>query len=153
MAKTNASPLAQLDETLDLYFGKKAPALPTNVKEIIVKVAPWLAVVLVILFLLGLPALLAVFGIGAMFAPVGMMGGVNYGATYIISLVLMIVTVVLEALAIPGLFKRTKAGWNFLFYSTLVGIISNVLSLNISGIILGVLIPLYFLYQVKSYYK
>ena len=34
-----------LMKTLDLYLVKKAPALPKNVKDILVSVAPWLEVI------------------------------------------------------------------------------------------------------------
>ena len=37
---TDASALGGLEETLDLYFRQKAPAMPPNVKELLVKAAP-----------------------------------------------------------------------------------------------------------------
>ena len=61
--------------------------------------------------------------------------------------------VLLEALAIPGLFSQSKKAWNLLFWSALVGIIQNVLSFNIGGLVIGGLLSLYFLFQVKEYYK
>lgn len=150
MANSNVSPLTQLEETLDLYFGKKAPALPTAWKEVIVKFAPWLTLFFLIL---SLPALLAVFGIGALLSPFSFLGGANGGVTYLVSMVLLAVSVVLEALAVPGLFKRSKSGWKFIFYSTLVSLLSNVVSFNLGGIVIGGLISFYILFQIKSYYK
>lgn len=150
MAKTNGSPLLQLEETLDLYLGKKAPSLPSNWKEAIVKAAPWITLVLLVL---SLPAVLVLFGIGTVLSPFSFLGGANNGLLYILSLVLFAASWVLEALALPGLFKRARKGWNFVFYSTLVSTLSNVLSFNLSSLILGTLIPLYILFQIKSYYK
>ena len=151
MAKTpSASPLAQLETALNIYFGEKAPSLPANWKEFIVKIAPWITLVIL---LLSLPAVLALLGIGALLTPVSYMGGPTFGMTYTISLVFLAITIILEALALPGLFKKTRQGWNFVFYSTLVSIIGNIIYFNIGGIILGTIIPLYFLFQIRSYYK
>lgn len=150
LSKKSGSTLKQLDDTLDLYLVQKAPSLPTNIKELIVKISPWLTLIFLVL---SLPAVLAILGIGALFTPFSYLGGMNAGLQYTVSMVVLAVTIVLEGLAIPGLFKRSISGWNFLFYSVLVSIISNIVSFNIGGLILGTLVPLYFLYQVKSYYK
>lgn len=150
LSKKSGSTLKQLDDTLDLYLVQKAPSLPTNIKELIVKISPWLTLIFLVL---SLPAVLAVLGIGALFTPFSYLGGMNAGLQYTVSMVILAVTIVLEGLAIPGLFKRSISGWNFLFYSVLVSIISNIVSFNIGGLILGTIVPLYFLYQVKSYYK
>lgn len=152
MAEKNSltSSLTQLEETLDLYFGKKAPALPANIKELIVSFAPWITLILVVI---SLPAVLAILGIGSIFAPFSFFGGITKGYAYTLSLIFLALSVLFEALAIPGLFKRSKKGWNFVFYSTLVGILSNVVNFNLSSLVVGGLISFYFLFQVKSYYK
>lgn len=134
--------LNQLEDMLDLYFGQKAPQLPPNVKETIVRIAPWITLVLLVI---SLPAVLVLFGIGTLFAPVSYLGGFQAGTTYTLSLVVLAVSLVLEALAIPGLMKRSKKGWNMVFYSALVGIVSNLLSMNFMGLIIGALISYYFL--------
>lgn len=60
---------------------------------------------------------------------------------------------VLEGLAIPGLMKKSKQGWTYMFYATLVGVVLNIVQLNIAGLIIGSGIGLYLLYQVKHQYK
>lgn len=152
MAKevSKSSPLSQLEETLDLYFGQKAPALPASWKETLIKVAPWITLVVLIMTL---PAVVAVLGIGTLFNSFSYLGGANTGFTYMLSLIFLAASFLLEAVALPGLFKRSKAGWKFVFYSTLVGMISYLVSFNLGGIILGTLLPLYILFQIKSYYK
>lgn len=140
----------QLESTLEEYLVKKAPALPENVKELIVKFAPYITLIMLIM---ALPAVLVLFGIGALLTPFSYMGGVNAGMTYTVSMVVLAVSLVLEALAIPGLFKRTKQGWNLVFYSALVSAVSSLVSFNIVNLVIGTLISLYFLFQVKSYYK
>ncbi len=142
--------LAALDKNLDLYLVKKAPALPKGAKEAIVQFGPW---VVLVLFVLSLPLILALFGIGTAMAPFAMMGGANNGILYMVSLVILAASLVLEAMAIPGLFKRQKQAWMLMFYSTLLGAASSLLNFNIFNLIIGTLISLYILYQVREYYK
>lgn len=150
MAKTTGSPLGQLEDTLDVYFGQKAPALPKGAKDAIVNFAPWITL---LLLLLSLPAVLALLGIGAILSPFSYLGGYSAGTTYTISLVLLAISVVLEALAIPGLFKKSKAGWNFVFYSSLVSIVSSLIGMQLFNMVIGAAISFYILFQVRSYYK
>lgn len=144
------SALSSLETNLDLYLVKKAPAIPASWKELIVKIAPWLTLLMVIF---SIPAVLVLFGISAITLPFSFMASPYAPAGFSIAMVFLVVVIVLEALAIPGLFKRTRAGWNFVFWSTLVGAVSNVISLNIGGFIVGTLLSLYILFQIKSYYK
>lgn len=151
MAKSQMG-LESLEQTLDLYFNKKAPALPAGAKEFLVNIAPWVTVIAV---LLSLPAALALIGINSFVMPyssVGMMG-YSTGSMWMVSSALLVVTLVLEALAIPGLFSRSKSGWNFVFYSSLVSIISSIVLLNLVGAVISAVISFYFLFQLRSYYK
>ncbi len=148
--KSVMSALSSLETTLDQYLVKKAPAIPTAWKDVIVKVAPWLSLLMVIV---SIPAILVLFGITAFVLPFSMFAGPYAPAGISIAVILMIATIALEALAIPGLFKRSRQGWNFVFWSALVGALSNIISLNIGGFIIGTLLSLYILFQVKSYYK
>lgn len=142
--------LNQLEDTLDEYLIKKAPELPTGVKEFIVQFGPWITLILLIL---AAPALLALLGIGAILTPFSFVGGVGAGFSYIITIVFSIVIIVLEAMAIPGLFSRSRKGWNLLYYSTLLSGLQSLLTMNLFGLVIGTLISLYLLFQVKSYYK
>jgi hypothetical protein len=56
-------------------------------------------------------------------------------------------------MAIPGLFARKATGWRFMYWAQLVGVVSNLASLNIMGAIIGAIIGFYFLFQIKSHYK
>jgi len=153
MTNTNSTtnPFSQLENLLEEYLVKKAPfTLPANWKEAIVKFAPWISLILMIV---ALPAVLALFGLGAVLTPFSYLGGLRAGFGYTFGLIVSAVSVVLEAIAIPGLFKRTRQGWNFVYYATLVGVVENVLHFNIGGLIIGSLLSLYILFQVKEYYK
>lgn len=155
MAKSE-NPLIQVEDTLELYLVKKAPfQLPTNVKEILVKFAPWATLVVMVL---SLPAILAVVGLGAAAgALTGIMGPfatAQYAQGITISVVVLIVTVLLQLLAIPGLFAKKIQGWRLLFYASLVGLVGSVLNpLSIVTSLIFTAIGLYFLFQIRSYYK
>lgn len=143
--------LGQLTDTLELYLVKKAPfSLPTGVKEFIVNVGPWITLVLMILTL---PVILALLGLGAILAPFSFMGGLNAGFGYIVGIVVAIITLVLEAMALPGLFKRKMAGWNLVYYAILLQAVEHILRFDIGGLIIGTTLSLYFLFQVREYYK
>lgn len=130
---------------LNVWFGQKAPALPVKGKEIIVKIAPWLSLVMVVL---AAPVVLALVGFG------GYVGryatyGVHDGSWYWI---FAAATIILNILALPGLFKPSKSGWMFSFYAVLVGGVQNILMMNIGGLVIGLAIGFYILFQIKPYY-
>ena len=149
---SNKSLIPQLEDMLDLYLVKKAPfQLPANVKEFIVKFGPWITLVLM---LLALPIILVALGLSAVLLPmVGAAAGVNTGIMATVSLLFAIAALVLEAIALPGLFKRSKVGWNFVFYSVLVTAVGDLITFEIFGLIISTLISLYILFQIRSYYK
>ncbi len=145
----------QLESNLDLYLGQKAPQIPKEWKEFLVKVAPYLAIIGVVI---GIPAVLALFGISAFVVPIGTFGGMMsgqpfLGVGYIISVIFLAGVIILEALSISPLFKRNKTGWNYMYYATLLGAIQNLISFNIGGLIIGTLLSLYILFQVRELYK
>lgn len=153
MAK-NAS-LGQLEDMLELYLVKKAPfQLPASAKELIVKVMPWATLIIMIL---ALPVVLLALGLGA-FAGIltGVLGpfaAVSYAQGLTFSVVVLLVSVVLELIAIPGLFAKSVKGWRFVYWATLVSLVSSLMSFQIVSGLVGALISLYILFQVKSYYR
>jgi len=114
-------------------------------------IAPYLVIIGVVLFALSIPALL---GIGAMMGGMGLVGGyTSWGFAALISLIAGVITMGLEAWAVPGLFKRTRAAWRLVFYATLVSFAGSVLSMNLVGAVIGGVIGWYILFQVKELYK
>lgn len=151
----NKSSLGGLEETLELYFVKKAPfQLPPNVKEALVKFAPWITIIFMII---AIPPILLVLGLGALVAPfsvfMGPAGAIRYGTNYVISMIVLAVSIILELMAIPGLFARSIRGWRLVYWSTLISLISSLLTFNVLNAILTAVISLYILFQIKSYYK
>lgn len=149
-SKDLKSILGSLEDFLELYLVKKAPALPDNFREVIVKFAPWISLIFMII---AFPFVLALFGLGAILTPFSFLGGPQAGVNYLAGMVLSVVAFVLDALAIPGLFKRSKAGWNFAFYAALITAVQNLIRFDVGGLVIGTLLSLYFLFQIKGYYK
>lgn len=146
--KKNSFDEKKLIITLEDFF-KKAPHLPSNIREVLVKIVPWFALVFGIL---GIIAGLGVVGI----APIGLVDSVGTSAFLMISGVLTIVAYVLMLMAFPKLQKHQYAGWRLLFWSQVVSILASVVGMtpgSILGIIIGALIGLYLLFEIKSYYK
>lgn len=151
------SSIDQFAAFLNEYMVKKAPfALPIGAKEFIVKVAPYLIIIFAIL---ALPLIFAAIGLSAFLTPFAMMGGYGYyghgwGLGVIISLVVSVIVLILEVIAVPGLFKRTKKAWRLVFYASIVSFIGGILSISgIIGAIIGAIIGWYILFQVRELYK
>ncbi len=137
-------------KTLEEWFAK-FPPLPTGAKDVLVKVAPWLALIFGVL---GVLMALAATGVMAVLSPfVALGGGLGAAAGGVIGGVLALVSSVLMLLAFPGLRDRRMAGWKYSFYSELVSIVSSLVAFNLVGAVIGALIGFYLLFQIKSYYK
>jgi len=141
--------VVELENKLEEVFTKKLPALPENIKEIIVKYGPYVALIAMVF---SIPALLTLLGIGAMVAPWAVVGRA-WGIQTILAVTFILLIMILELIALPGLFKRQMKAWKIMFYISLINVISNLLSLNLFGLIIGAAISWYFLFQIKSYYK
>jgi hypothetical protein len=140
-----------LTSNLDLYLVKKAPALPANLKQLLIQFAPWITIIAIIM---SLPVVLGLFGLGSMFA-VPFAGGymAAAGTQYMVAVIFLAISLVLRALSVPGLLARSKSGWNMLFYSTLVNAIYSLINFEIVSLVIGTGISLYLIFQVKEYYK
>ncbi len=136
-----------LIEQLDLYFGQKAPKLPDGVKEVIVKISPWIIIIgsiFLIIAVLQVLALTTGFGFFSL-AAIGSGNMMNM----VISLAISIVGGIIQLIALPGLFKRTPNSWKLLFYAQCVSLINPIISLNIIGFVIGALIGFYILFQCR----
>ncbi len=142
--------MVQLENTLYEYLYNKLPHLPNEWRELLVKIAPYITILFVVL---SIPVILAALGVGAFLSPlVAMGGGIGAVAGFSVAIIVFAVSVVLEAMAIPGLFSRSKSGWQLMYYSTLINAIYNFVTFNLFGFILGTALSLYLLFQVKSHY-
>jgi hypothetical protein len=152
---------------------KPLPHLPTEWRKWIANNVWWIVLVGVILSAIG-----ALVAIGALLTAMTVVGtatsilGVAVVQTYtgwwyaaaVASLVFLVITLVINAMAITPLKAHSKKGWDLLFLSFLVNVISAVVGvvLNITtasvvgsiiGGVIGVVISAYFLFEIHSYFK
>lgn len=128
----------------------KLPSLPANIKEFIVMVTPWLALIFGILGVLGS---LSAFGISVVASPLVALGGGFSAATgLIVATVIGLIASVMELIAFPALLNKKMSGWTMLFWVEALGVLSAVISLSGFGVIMA-LVWYYFIFQIKSYYK
>lgn len=152
MAKDNTlnGNLSMLETEIEkLVLNKKVPALPDNIKEIMVKLSPYFAVIGVIMVA---PLLLGALGISAVTYPFAYLAGTRLGFSYTLSLVFSAVMLILEAMAIPGLFKRQLKAWRLMYYATLVSLVQSLLSFNLVSMVISAAISFYLLFQIKAKY-
>jgi hypothetical protein len=147
---TEKMSMDQYMKMMEEWFAK-LPSLPTNVTDVLVKLAPWLAFIFGMLGVLGA---LAATGVLAVLSPLVMMGG-GFGVAVggVIGGLLALASSVLMLLAFPGLRDRKMAGWKWSFYSELVSIVGSLVALNLIGAVVSALVGFYILFQIKSYYK
>ena len=136
---------------LDLWLGQKAPQLPPHVKEFFVKTAPYISLVFIILALPGVFLLVSFLGYSSAFFSYLIEMGYNPGMG-LASATFIGLELVLEIIALPGLFNRTPSGWNFTFYARIAAAVASALSLYSYGWVLSLLVGLYILFQIRPYY-
>ncbi|MFH1601868.1 MAG: chromate transporter [Candidatus Shapirobacteria bacterium] len=130
--------LKKLDNFFNDLFLKKAPQLSIKFRQGIVKYLAWIILFFVVLSIPGIFSSL-------------ISGLIPSSLAGIVFFLLGASQVVLEAIALPGLFSKTRKGWQLLYYSGLVGIFASLFSLSLFSLIFtGV--GLYFLYQIRSCY-
>ena len=92
-------------------------------------------------------------GLLTLLAPFAMMGGIQSVPGGILSGVIGLLALVVELAAVPKLFKRSKQGWNLVFYASVISLLGNLLTFNVVSAVIGAIIGWYFLFQVKELYK
>lgn len=160
----------QAEKTIGGLF-KGAPAMPEKGKETLVKVWPWIALVVGILQLLaawGVWELTHVANVLNNFANSLNVYGANVNtglsagdklAIYL-GVIVLVVDAVLLLLAFPKLKIRVKQGWDLLFAGALLNVLYAVVAIFINGrgfgsflfSLIGSVIGFYLLFQVKGKY-
>ena len=132
---------------LVFYLVKRAPfQLPGEILELFVKFGPWIVLVLLVLTV---PGLLFMLGVGVTVMP---FGGPAYASGFSLLTIVLLAQLVLLAMALPGLFTRKMSAWTLVFYSQLAGIAVSLLAGALFGAIVGGLIGLYLLFQIRALY-
>ena len=147
MASNNSA--NQIINTVEEWYSK-LPPLPRSWTEVIVKITPWIALVFGILGVLGS---IAAFGILTVLSPfVALGGGVGAATNGVIGSLLALVSSGLLLAAFPGTRAGKMSGWNMLFYSEVVSLVSSVVFFSVGGVV-GALIGFYILFQIKTHYR
>ena len=145
-ATDTGSSLDGLIAKLDPFFGAGCPVqLPDGVREFLVKFGPWVTLIVLII---SVPAMLAALGIGSILAPFLGPKVTGFGVTWLLGVVQTGIT----AIALPGLFRRQYTSWRLLFLGQGVGILGNLLSGAILGTLVGAVIGLFLLFQLRPKY-
>jgi hypothetical protein len=98
-----------------------------------------------------LPLILGALGLSIIFAPAILASGHNYGAGFWIGWVIILASLVLEAIALPQLFKLKIGGWRLVFWAYLLLVLSHIITIDIVSLI-GDVIGLYILFEIKNQY-
>lgn len=149
MAQTSTKDIIQ---TLEDLFAK-APTLPTNAKEAIVKITPLIAIIFGIL-----GVLISISGLGALtfLAPFAAIAGARNVSTFgmgFIGTLFWLAASVCMIVSYSGLKARKISGWNLLFWSEVINLGGSLVTFSFFSGIIGALIGFYLLFQIKSYYK
>jgi hypothetical protein len=152
--------LSGLENSLSTLF-KGLPHLPKDWRHWLADNAWWLALIGVAFGCLGILGLVpVVLGISIF---TGIVAGPAAGAliiiTGIVNMAVLVISVTLEAMAITSLRVKQKRGWDLLFLVSLVTFTGAVLNAlitgnvnHIIGLIVGTLIGLYVLFEVRMYF-
>lgn len=152
MAKQSKTLTAYADDLsakLESFFVGSLPALPDSVKEFIVKVGPYVTLVMMLLLL---PVIVAGLGLGAVLTPFSFLGGMGTGFSFVVSMIFAFGSLILNLMALPGLFKRERRSWKLVYYATLLSLLDDLFTFRLGGLIVSTLISFYFLFQVKAKY-
>lgn len=141
--------ISNLESQVEGIFTKSLPSLPANAIETLVKIAPWLAIIGVVM---GIPAIMTLLGVSRM-AAYYRLAGMGLGWGYQLSNVLYIVQMVLTGLSIQGLFARKLSAWRLMYYATWISVVAGLLSGGIVNMLIVGLISFYLLFQVKKAYQ
>jgi hypothetical protein len=138
--------MRQLEDFFNTYLYKKIPIhLPPAVKEFIVKFGPWLILVGLILSVPGILMFLGLRGFGYEVF--------RFNGEFMLAEILYIIALVIEAMALPGLFSRSLKGWHMLYYAVLVSALGQLVFGDVVSMLVVLVLSLYVLFQVKEYYK
>jgi hypothetical protein len=133
-------------------FFAKLPHIPEGGRKVITDIAPWLSLIFGIIGLVGMVSA-GLFGL--ILSPFILLGGLH-GISFLITTIIGLVSVVFTLMSFGPLRAMKKRGWNFAFYSVLlVGLstlVTLVLTMSGLGGIIGLLIGLYILFEIRERY-
>lgn len=155
-----SGPLASFEAWLyDMLYTKVPFKLPKSVQDVLVQFGPWITLIIAIV---SVPAVLAIFGFGAMVSYYGALVGVTYNPMHYIAIAVLVVQIVMMLLAVSPLLKRERKGWQLLFYSSTISVAYSLFDSLGSGYfaivgliwgLIGAAISYYVIFQIRAHYK
>lgn len=144
--------LKQMEDFFNTYLHQKVPFhFPSEFRQWIVKFGPWITLVVMILTL---PATLTALGLQTAFSPFAAFYGYwHYGPVYMLSGLINLAALIMQAIALPALFKRGLSGWHLVYYSVLVHGVGQLFMGDVIGLIVSVVVSMYVLFEIREYYK
>lgn len=130
-----------LERWLEHQHRKVPITLPAGWAQNLPRVAPWVWLALLPFKVFTLFALFGVTVLSAVF-----------GSLDVLLLLVGLISFGCEVVALPGLFKRTRRGWAFTLYSSLLWALDSLLSLNLLGIAVSAVV-LWIAMAVKPEYR
>lgn len=146
--------MAALERWMAPIF-EKAPHLPQNIRQTIVDIAPWLALIFGILAIFGLVSAGMIGSIMSMFS-IFSFGFRNI--SMLISMLAGLGAAVLQLLAYQPLTRKEKKGWNYIFYGTVLSVVAALVNIIVGygygapGHIIGALIGFWLLFEIRGFY-
>ena len=134
----------------DEFLGSRAPIqIPGKVRFLMAKFGHWLVMGLMVLVL---PGQLISLGMRAAMLPFASMAGSDSSLKLAFALAMLLFLIVILIMALPGLQSRKVVGWQLLVLANGINLVYGLLTGGIFGPVLGALIWLYVLFQLRRYY-
>lgn len=170
--KTTATESINAFENWLLGINKQLPQIPQKGRDVIAQLTPWLALAGGILTLLStwwfwqaghaVNSLINYTNdLSRMYGGSVIDTAPELGFTWYIALVLLVLQAILLLMAFPKLKEGKKSGWNLLFYSVLLGVLTGVIYLftpsygfsSLFGSVIGAAIGFYLLFQIRDHFS
>jgi len=133
---------AQTEAALEQHLGESGKLkLPERHRQTFTKYMPWVALVLLPV---NFAALLLLLGVSALATLVG--------SSSFVGALLHTAVFALYALALPGLFAKTRRGWALFVYAMALSLLGSLLDLSLLGLLIDVGI-VWIAFQVKYNYR
>lgn len=146
-----AAELTGLMSVLDDLMGSKAPfQIPTRLKTLAVRFGPLLVLGLMILTL---PGQLMSLGMRVAVLPFSLIRGDADTFQLTLDLSGNIGLMILMVMALPGLQERRAPGWYYLAFATALNSAAGLASGALVGPVIGGLLSLYVLVQLRRFYR
>jgi hypothetical protein len=138
-----------LEKELEPIFTKSLPSFPENIKDIIVQIAPWLALLGAIV---GAISFLLLVTAGSFLSIINLGSDAYGGSTWamVLGMLLLAAITYFCAVSYKPLLNQEYKGWKNIYLLSLLSFGLNLLSGSFISAILGAFVGFWVLFQVKG---